>query len=85
MNPAEQWGMCAEDGGRTVVYNVFWHLCGRIVSGEDTHGTPMPQEEAYVCTFSTLCGLVQEDFPRPVVQLDMNVRLPWLLDEPNTY
>lgn len=68
-----------------MVYNIFWHLCGRIVSGEDTHDTPMPRESAYACSASSLCRLVRKDFPRPVVQLDMNVRRPWLLEELFTY
>jgi len=84
-NPAEQWGMCAENAGSMLVYNAFWHLCGQLVSPETEPFLPLPQQNQCTYRVSAQCGLVSEDFPRPVLQLDMNLRLPWLLDEQNPY
>lgn len=78
-NPAEQWAECALDGGSSVLYGAFWHLCGTIVSGPaETGGTMEPVH------ISTRCGLVPQGFPEPVLQLDMHLRLPWVLAEQNT-
>ena len=41
-----------------------------------------PDHFAY---FPSKCGLVDEDFPTPVIQLEIQGNIPWVLNEPNPY
>ena len=36
-------------------------------------------------SFQEDCSLVDIDFPRPVIQLDLSADIPWVLDEVNDY
>lgn len=67
-----------EDGMH--LYNGFYHANGRIIE----QGPPMEwsfEDKPYVA-LTTSCSLVTEDFPRPVFQVDVMVKLPWVLREP---
>ena len=47
-----------------------------------------PEKPAEVCVdpaFSPECHLLPEDFPQPGLQLNLEWRLPWLLEEENPY
>ena len=39
-----------------------------------------PDHFAY---FPSKCGLVDEDFPTPVIQLEIQGNIPWVLNEPD--
>lgn len=41
--------------------------------------------EGVEIAFGPECHLLPEDFPRPCVQLNLEWRLPWLLEEKNPY
>lgn len=73
------------------VYGGGWyHLRGAILEGGPwNEGLP---PEAWVeiapdfsVAFQQECALLPEDFPPPCVQMEVDYRLPWLLDEKNDY
>ena len=41
--------------------------------------------DSFEIMFSDSTALVPDDFPRPVLQLDINAHIPWVIDEENTY
>ena len=87
--PAETFsvtGDMEEDG--TIWYNGWYHLCGTIVEGTEAW------EEAWEDAYSPDPGfrfkmfpvrkmdLLHKAFPSPVIQLEIDVRLPYVLDIP---
>ena len=84
LNPAEQWVYGPSQGECTLLYGAFWHMCGRILSGP--RGQRCTGEADGVCySIGTQCALVPEGFPEPVLQVDMTMKLPWVLEEENAY
>lgn len=94
--PAEMSVLYSPDG-KTTVYNGFFHICGSLIEGNDpwiqTGAKSFCLKEAYeICVDEDCsahiveeCGLLEDSFPRPAVQLDVTFSLPWLLGEPNPY
>ena len=94
--PAEIAVLHSPDG-RTILYNGFFHICGSLIEGNDpwiqTKAKSFRLKEAYQISVDEdcsayiveKCSLLEDDFPRPAVQLDITIPLPWLLDEPNPY
>ena len=87
--PAETFsvtGDMEEDG--TIWYNGWYHLCGTIVEGTEAW------EEAWEDAYSPDPGfrfkmlpvrkmdLLHKAFPSPVIQLEINTYLPYVLDIP---
>ena len=35
--------------------------------------------------FTERCALVEKDFPAPVIQMEIQCNVAWVLDEPNPY
>lgn len=81
--PAE--AICYHDPNETMLlYNGIYHLAGEIV-GRPT-GTTVNISQAWglapnqVSVATRVC-LVEEGFPPPIVQIDVWMSLPWVLDE----
>ncbi|MDO5095718.1 MAG: hypothetical protein Q4D65_04085 [Peptostreptococcaceae bacterium] len=64
-----------------VFYDVWYHCCGEILSVE--------QEPVNIngidISFSDNCHLLEEDFPLPAIQINLWLKVPWLLACENTY
>ena len=39
----------------------------------------------FYVSFGNVNALVEKDFPKPVLTLDIQANIPWVLNEPNTY
>lgn len=98
---AEVWAIVANPDG-SVLYNNFYHLCGKLLGGESAWvQTPVekPDMEMYhwdnTKTFSVSNGFnvsfhtdavcVEDDFPEPILQMEISANIPWVLDEENSY
>lgn len=81
----------------TLYYGGFYHLCGKIVQGESAW---VPENENlahwdnmntysitgdFKISFQTECNLLEDNFPQPVIQMEIAARLPWVLPEENDY
>lgn len=77
--PAEIMEWCREDDGR------HWYTALYHIAGELREAGEQPVEIAPEVTVSFLAdkGPFLEEFPEPFFQLFLDVRLPWLLDEPD--
>lgn len=85
--------MYGEKERQILHYWGFYHLCGSILTGEnpwiaDSHGGGhWDPEKAYEVApgcrvgFSERCALVEEGFPAPVIQLEVEMEVAWLLEE----
>lgn len=94
--PAEISAIHSPDGNMTL-YNGFYHICGSILAGKNpwvqVGARSFRLDEQYLLKitpdfsvyFTDKCGLVDEDFPAPVIQLEVQCCIPWVLDEPNPY
>lgn len=94
--PAEVYVNCAGTAD-TVYYGGFYHICGAILS--DTNPwVPVTDrcfrfDEACRIRLSDCCSvffteqvhLLEEGFPSPVIQMEIDFTLPWMLEEPNAY
>jgi hypothetical protein len=67
----------------TVFYGGFYHVCGKLVSGDSTEEFPLTDE--FSVSLREECDLLDEDFPLPAIQLEISADIPWVLDEANTY
>ena len=96
--PAEVYVNCTQADGR-LWYGGFYHLQGRLLRGEGGWYTVAAGEtsrtrawdgescylaaEDFRVAFTEDTALVAPDFPRPVLQLEIDAALPWLLEEEN--
>lgn len=84
-----------------VSYGGFYHICGRLLRGEsawitekrhkkavtsywDTSKTYSVSKDFHV-SFQEDCSLVEDGFPKPVLQMEIEANIPWVLDEPNSF
>ena len=94
--PAEITAYNSSDGNLTF-YDGFYHICGSILKSpklfnqiddknfqlnENATIKLTPDHFAY---FTKECALVEKEFPTPVIQLQVQGYVPWVLDEPNPY
>lgn len=81
---------------KTLFYGGFYHLCGKILAGENAwkdtgNGSRWNEKAAYFITpdfqvsFSTDIALLEEDFPPPAIQLEFLADIPWVLEKENPY
>lgn len=73
-----------EDGKR--VYMGSYHLAGRVLEGEwctisTWNDTNTVQIKNFTVGFSKDLELVPKDFPHPILQLEFEAEIPWVLDE----
>lgn len=94
--PAEMTAYNSFDGNETN-YDGFYHICGTILAGKDPwlqvgerayqldEQYALKLTEDYSVFFTEKCALVDKDFPAPVIQLEIQSNIPWVLEEPNPY
>lgn len=94
--PAEMTAYVSKDGNLTF-YDGFYHICGTIIQGKDPwkqvsdrcfqldESCALKLTPDHALFFTDHCVLVDKDFPRPVIQLEVRWQVPWVLDEPNPY
>lgn len=87
---------CAKDEN-TLYYGGFCHICGTLLSGKSawkptSDSTACWDEKAtyplspnFVISFSDRIDMLEPDFPLPVVQLDFDADIPWVLEKKNSY
>lgn len=73
----------------TLFYGGWYHLCGMLLSeGEElwqvTEGESFGPR-GFQIFFKGDLDCVQENCPRPVVQMEINADIPWVLEKENTY
>ena len=83
-------GLLEKDG--TIWYNGWYHVCGTIVKSPGTEqvNDAYFREHSYSpdpdCPFKVLPildnALLHEDFPTPVIQLEIDTHLPYVLEAP---
>ena len=77
--------MCGDRERQTLHYCGFYHLCGTMIDPGDARGAD--DLEVYAVTpdchiyFLDWCGLVEQGFPTPIIQLAVEMDVPWLLEE----
>ena len=81
-----------EDG--KVLYNGFYHICGTRLQGEDAWvhtGKDMMHldgdkmyvvDDFFKVSFEEQVFLLHEKFPTPVLQMEIDAHLPWVLPTP---
>jgi hypothetical protein len=81
----------------SLFYGGFYHLCGTLLAGKSAWVPNGPTishwEEAQVfrvlndfhVSFQRECSLLEDDFPRPALQLEISANIPWVLLEENKY
>ena len=96
---AEHYVVKAEDDGKTAMYGGWYHLCGRIMNGENCwkpvgEGQLIFDDDMmYSVADGWLVGfsdqtvyLLPDGFPTPVLQMEIAfLRVPWVLDIENPY
>ena len=87
---------CKNNDG-TLFYGGFCHVCGTLLQGEsawvkvsETHSYYDPNAayriDEHVCvSFQKECFLVEQAFEAPILQLEFQANIPWVLDKENTY
>ncbi|MCL2046892.1 MAG: hypothetical protein FWG88_10975 [Oscillospiraceae bacterium] len=92
IKPTEVYGCMYENG--KVEYGGFYHLVGSYISGEDiwqglsNGGSTFKFEllakivEDYGIGFTKETVMVPNNFPMPVLQMEIIFMIPWLIDEP---
>lgn len=85
----------AVDGG--LFYGGFCHICGTLVRGEsawvktsETHSFYNPDlsyhlNDHFCVSFQKECYLIDQKFEAPILQLEFQAEIPWVLDKENTY
>ena len=94
--PAEMSAYESQDGNMTF-YDGFYHICGSILESpnlfikiDDKHfqldeNATIKLSPGYSAYFTSECDLVEDGFPAPVIQLEIQGNIPWVLAESNPY
>ena len=71
---------------------IYYHIMGNVLSGEDVwqpvgtnhnvQAEMLRLADDYEIGFSYATDLVDENFPRPVCQIEIAFRVPWVIAEP---
>ncbi len=90
LDPEKPAEVCVDRGDReSCLYGGWYHLAGELTAGGPPPGRLcgawLAPAEGVEIAFGPECHLLPEDFPRPCVQLNLEWRLPWLLEEKNPY
>ncbi len=93
--PAEVYdvmGQLDEDG--KVRYNGFYHVCGVRLQGENAWVSIVKDmmhldenrmyavDESFKVSFEEKAIMIHQAFPEPVLQMEIDARLPWVLPTP---
>ena len=94
--PAETTAYNALKDGQTW-YHAWFHICGEILEGTEPYRQTGPKHfemkaedqiplgEDSDAWFKSDCALLDKDFPRPAMELNVTFYLPWVLEEKNPY
>lgn len=94
--PAEATAYVSRDGTLTF-YDGFYHICGSIlktpklfIQMDEKHfrldkDATIKLTTDHFLYFTDKCALVEAGFPAPIIQLEIQGDVPWVLDEPNPY
>lgn len=66
----------------SVLYGGWYHVCGKIVAEKDTR---INISEDFAVSFHDKCDLLDDKFPLPAIQLEIEATIPWVLAEKNDY
>lgn len=82
-------------------YGGFYHICGEIIEGEspwvytsktkETSAGYLLEENMiniannYKVAFQERCSLLNKNFPRPCIQMEILAYVPWMLKKSNSY
>lgn len=84
-----------EDG--TLLYGGFCHVCGTLIQGKSAWVNISKTHSYYNTDFTYLldknfhisfqeeCLMVEEQFEAPILQIELDANIPWVLDKENTY
>lgn len=97
--PAEVYVNYSESN--ILCYGGFYHICGKIIKGEspwvitekteDTMTSHLVEKNMidiannYKIAFQEECSLINKNFPRPCIQMEILAYIPWVLKKPNSY
>ena len=94
---AEVFANCPEDNGRKIFYGGFYHICGKVLNGDSpwipegenayhwASGNTYQIAEGYKVGFENGGALIEDNFPEPVMQMEIEFHVPWVLEEDNDY
>ena len=84
--------VCYQNDDGTLLYGGFCHLCGTILDGDTFWGQlaqkgnePFLVSPHFRVYFHNDIALLERNFPKPVLQLEFDARIPWVLDKPCDY
>ena len=92
----EVYAECPNEDG-TLSYGGFYHLCGRIVRGDDVWkevaenmrafdaNTEVAITENFHIAFTENISLLDKNFPRPAIQMEIVANIPFVLPERCAY
>ncbi len=97
LKPAEMAAPASEDNGRSVCYEGWYHICGRMISDTDcwsrdadSGSSFINEKNIYSVTddfsvgFTNAVSLKEQGFPEPIIQMEVFIHhFPWVLNEPN--
>ena len=78
----------------TLFYGGFCHLCGTLIQGESAWGKTSEAssrcdadlmyhiDDHFCVSFGEACDLVEVQFEAPVLQIEFQADIPWVLDKP---
>lgn len=86
LDPEKPAEVCADHADREgCLYGSWYHFKGKLLEGGPLPGRLCEEwltlAEGVEAAFGPECHLLPEDFPRPGLQLNLEWRLPWLLEE----
>ncbi|MBO3445133.1 hypothetical protein [Clostridium sp. CCUG 7971] len=73
-----------KDDNGLLIYDGFYHISGSILTFQEVF-TMINIREDFSVGFRNECNLVPKTFPTPVIEMSFRAKLPWLLNEKNTY
>lgn len=69
------------------LYGGFYHVCGKIIENESNNleDTKVIITDKYEIYLVENIALVPNDFPQPVLQIEIFAHIPWVIEEENEY
>ncbi len=93
---AECYVNCKNEDG-TLLYGGFCHVCGTLIEGEnawvsisETHSyyntnLAYPLSDNFRISFQENCFMIEKQFKAPILQIEFEATIPWVLNKENTY
>ena len=81
----------------TMLYGGWYHICATLIRGESAFIQTSPTSSYFdesktfsvtsdfKVSFEKNCSLLDDKFPRPVIQLEIHAYIPWVLAEEHGY